>query len=46
MNFITGAPLERRARGNWPRCPPLNPTLSGGRFLNKIPVGGKLNKNG
>ena len=23
-----GAPLERRARGNCPRCPPLNPALT------------------
>ena len=22
-----GSPLERRARGNCPRCPPLNPAL-------------------
>ena len=28
INVITGAPLERRARGNCPRCPPLTPALS------------------
>jgi len=25
--FITGVPSERGARGNCPRCPPLNPAL-------------------
>ena len=27
MIVITGAPLEWRARGNCPRCSPLNPAL-------------------
>jgi len=27
INVITGAPVERRARGNCPRCPPFNPAL-------------------
>jgi len=25
---MTGAPLHRGARGNCPRCPPLNPALA------------------
>jgi len=27
INFITGGPLAAGARGNCPRCPPLNPAL-------------------